>query len=170
MFEDHDHEYRVGIGTDLHRFASGRKLMLGGVYVPCEMGLLGHSDADVVLHAVMDAMLGAAGYGDIGDMFPDTDPIYAGADSKSLVLVVRDKLQQNRWLVVNADVTIHIEQPRLEPFKLQIKRAIASLLSVDFNAVNVKAKTNEGCDAVGQGIAAGATAVVLLKRKYKRTL
>ena len=170
MVEDHDHEYRVGIGTDIHRLAEGRKLMLGGVLVPYPAGLLGHSDGDVALHAVIDALLGAAGLGDIGTHFPDTDPKLKDADSKALVLATRDKLTEQRWVIVNVDLIIHIEKPRLEPLKGQIKRAIASLLSIDFNAVNVKAKTNEGLGPVGEEKAIAATAAVLIKRKYKRTL
>jgi 2-C-methyl-D-erythritol 2,4-cyclodiphosphate synthase len=170
MVEEHDHEYRTGIGTDIHRFAEGRKLMLGGVFIPSPQGLLGHSDGDVVLHAVIDALLGAACLGDIGTLFPDTDPQYEGVDSKSLVLEVRNRLEAQRWVIVNVDVIIHLEKPRLGPFKAQIKRCIASLLGIDFNAVNVKAKTNEGLGEIGSGLAIAATAAVLIKRKYKRTL
>jgi 2-C-methyl-D-erythritol 2,4-cyclodiphosphate synthase len=161
-------EFRVGIGTDIHRLVEGRKLMLGGVQVPFGMGLLGHSDGDAVLHAVVDAMLGAAGLGDIGAMFPDTDPQYKDADSKEFLLAVKEKLTEKKWEVVNVDVTIHAEQPRLEPFKGQIKRVIAGLLGIDFNAVNVKAKTNEGLGEIGEGTAIAATAVTLLRKKVKR--
>lgn len=170
MIEEHDHEYRIGFGTDIHKLEESRRLMLGGVYVPYPDGLAGHSDGDVVLHSVIDAMLGAAGMGDIGTLYPDTDPKYKDADSKGLVLEVRNRLVEQRWLVVNVDVTIHLEKPRLEPVKAQIKRCVASLLGIDFNAVNVKAKTNEGLGPVGEGEAIAATAAVLIKRKYKRTL
>lgn len=170
MVEEHDHEYKVGIGSDIHRLAKNRRLMLGGVAIPYAQGLTGHSDGDVVLHSVIDAMLGAAGMGDIGTLFPDTDPKLKDADSKGLILTVRDKLTEQRWLIVNVDVIIHIEKPRLDKFKGQIKRCIASLLGIDFNAVNIKAKTNEGLGPVGEGEAIAATAVVLIKRKYKRTL
>ncbi len=170
MVEEHDHEYRTGIGSDIHKLAEGRRLMLGGVQIPYPQGLLGHSDGDVVLHSVIDAMLGAAGMGDIGTLFPDTDEKFKDIDSKRLVLEVRDILAEQRWLTVNVDVIIHIEKPRLERFKGQIKRCIASLLGIDFNAVNVKAKTNEGLGPIGEGEAIAATAVVLIKRKYKRTL
>lgn len=170
MVEEHDHEYRVGIGSDIHRFAAGRKLMLGGMHIPFEQGLLGHSDGDVVLHALIDALLGAACLGDIGMLFADTDPQYAGADSRTLVLNVKERLEQDRWVIVNVDCIIHLEKPRLEPFKAQIKRFIASLLGIDFNAVNVKAKTNEGLGEIGQGLAIASTVAVLIKRKYKRTL
>lgn len=170
MIEEHDHEYRSGIGTDIHELVVGRRLMLGGVYIPNPTGLLGHSDGDVALHAIIDAMLGAAGMGDIGTFFPDTDPKYKDVDSKELLLAVKEKLEKDRWLVVNIDLIIHAEEPRLEPVKAQIKRCIASLLGIDFNAVNVKAKTNEGFGDVGAGDAIASTAIVLLKRKYKRTL
>jgi len=170
VIEEHDHEYRTGIGTDIHRVVEGRKLILGGVLVPFPAGLIGHSDGDVVLHAIIDALLGAAGMGDIGTLFPDTDQKFKDADSKGLLLDVKDMLEEKRWVVVNVDLTIHIEQPRLEPVKGQIKRCIASLLGIDFTAVNVKAKTSEGLGPTGAGEAIAATAVTLLKRKYKRTL
>lgn len=170
MIEEHDHEYRTGIGTDIHRTSADRKLMLGGVHIDCPFGLTGHSDGDVVLHAVIDALLGAAGLGDIGTFFPDTDPRYKGSDSKGLLLEVKKMLEDKRWVVVNVDVTIHAEQPRLESAKAQIKRCVASLLGIDFTATNVKAKTNEGLGEIGKGEAMAATAITLLKRKYKRTL
>ena len=170
MIEEHDHEYRVGIGTDIHRVVEDRQLMLGGVLVPFDAGLAGHSDGDVAIHAVIDALLGAACLGDIGTLFPDTDPDYKDADSKEFLFIVKELLTQKRWIIVNVDLTIHLEQPRLEAVKPQIKRTIASLLGIDFNAANVKAKTNEGLGPVGTGQAIAATATVLLKRKYKRTL
>ena len=170
MIEEHDHEYRSGIGTDIHRLIEGRKLVLGGVEVPYHAGLIGHSDGDVVLHAVIDALLGAAGMSDIGTLFPDTDPDLKGVDSKGLLLDVKEKLHEKRWVVVNVDLTIQAERPNLEPVKKQIKRCIASLLGIDFTATNVKAKTNEGLGEIGAGEAIAATAVVLLKRKFRRTL
>ena len=170
MIEDHDHEYRTGIGTDIHIVAEERRLMLGGVYIPDTDGLYGHSDGDVALHALVDALLGAAGMGDIGTLFPDTDPQFRDADSKEFLLVVKEKLEAKRWQIVNIDLIIHAEEPRLEPFKGQIKQCIASLLGVDFTAVNIKAKTNEGLGDIGAGEAIAATAIALIKRKYKRTL
>lgn len=170
MIEEHDHEYRTGIGTDIHRLVADKKLMLGGIYVPFPAGLLGHSDGDVALHAIIDALLGAAGLGDIGTLFPDTDPKFKDADSKGLLLDIKGRLDEKRWVVVNVDLIIHAEEPRLEPVKAQMKRCIASLLGIDFTAVNVKAKTNEGLGEIGTGQAIAATATVLLKRKYKRTL
>lgn len=170
MIEEHDHEYRTGIGTDIHSVVEGRKLMLGGVYVPYPAGLAGHSDGDVALHAIIDALLGAACMTDIGTLFPDTDPQFKNIDSKELLLNVKERLEEKRWVIVNVDLIIHAEEPKLMPVKGQIKRCIASLLGIDFNAVNVKAKTNEGFGDIGAGDAIAATATALLKRKYKRTL
>jgi 2-C-methyl-D-erythritol 2,4-cyclodiphosphate synthase len=161
-------EYRTGIGSDIHKLAAGRKLMLGGVYIPFSLGLAGHSDGDVVLHAVIDAMLGAAGMGDIGTYFPNTNPDFEDADSKELLLVIKDKVAEKRWEVINVDLIIHAEQPKLEQFKGQIKRCIAGLLGIDFAVVNVKAKTNEGLGEIGAGQAIAATAAVLLRRQVKR--
>lgn len=170
MIDERDQEYRVGIGTDVHRLVEGRKLMLGGVHIQYPLGLAGHSDGDVVLHAVIDALLGACGMGDIGTLFPDTDEQWKDVDSKELLFAVRDKLEQKNWQVVNVDVTIHAEQPRLESHKGQIRRCIAGLLAIDFAAVNVKAKTNEGLGEIGAGEAIAATAVALLKKKQRRGL
>jgi len=164
------YEYRTGIGTDIHRFQAERPLMLGGIQVPFELGLLGHSDGDVVLHAVIDAVLGAAGMGDIGTLFPDTDDEWKDADSAELLMQVRERCQQVRWEVVNLDVIIHAQMPKLMPYKGQIKRQIAGLLETDFANVNIKAKTNEGLDAVGEGRAIACTSMVLLRRRLKRTL
>jgi 2-C-methyl-D-erythritol 2,4-cyclodiphosphate synthase len=163
-------EYRSGIGTDIHELVPGRKLMLGGVQVPYERGLLGHSDGDVALHAVIDALLGAAGLGDIGMLFPDTDPRYKDADSKGLLLTVKEKLEEKDWEIANVDLIIHAQEPNLTSVKGQMKRCIASLLGIDFTTVNVKAKTNEGFGEVGAGEAIAATAITLLKKKYRRSL
>jgi 2-C-methyl-D-erythritol 2,4-cyclodiphosphate synthase len=167
---EREHEYRTGIGTDIHRIVADRKLMLGGVYVPFPAGLAGHSDGDVALHAVIDALLGAAAMGDIGGLFPDTDPKLKNIDSKELLVAVKELLEEKKWEVVNIDLIIHTEQPKLEPVKGQIKRCIAGLLGIDFTAVNVKAKTNEGLGEIGAGEAMAATAIVLLKKRKKRTL
>jgi 2-C-methyl-D-erythritol 2,4-cyclodiphosphate synthase len=155
---------------DIHMVVSDRKLMLGGICIPYPAGLMGHSDGDVVLHAIIDALLGAAGMGDIGTLFPDTSPQYKDADSKDLLLEVKERLDEKKWQIVNIDLTIHLEQPRLEPYKGQIKRCIAGLLGMDFTAVNVKAKTNEGLGEIGRSEAIGATAIALIRRKPRRTL
>jgi len=163
-------EYRSGIGTDIHELVPDRKLMLGGVYVPYQRGLVGRSDGDVGLHSVIDALLGAAAMGDIGTLFPDTDPKWKDADSKELLVIVKEKLEEKDWEIANVDLIIHAEEPRLEPVKGQMKRCIAGLLGIDFTTVNVKAKTNEGFGNVGTGDAIAATAIALLKKKYRRTL
>ena len=170
MIEEQDAGYRIGIGTDIHRVVEGRKLMLCGVYVPYPAGLAGHSDGDVGLHAVIDALLGASGMGDIGTLFPDTDPALKDVDSKELLLVVKERLEEKKWEVVNVDLIIHTEEPKLGPVKGQMKRCIAGLLDINFTAVNVKAKTNEGLGEIGAGEAIAATAIALLKKKEKRTL
>jgi 2-C-methyl-D-erythritol 2,4-cyclodiphosphate synthase len=163
-------EYRVGIGTDIHPIVEGRRLMLGGVYIPYPAGLAGHSDGDVALHAIVDALLGAAGMGDIGTLFPDNDAQWKDVDSKVFVYAMRERLDQREWEVVNVDLTIHAEAPRLGPVKGQIRRCIAGLLGMDFSSVNVKAKTNEGLGDIGAGEAMAATAIALLRKKPKRTL
>lgn len=165
-----NYDYRTGIGTDIHRLVPGRDLILGGVTVPYVLGLLGHSDGDVALHAVIDAILGAAAMGDIGTLFPDDTDEFKDADSRQLLLNVAERIDEAKWEVVNVDLTIHAEQPKLGPHKTQMKRAIASILGVDFINVNVKAKTNEGLGEIGAGNAIAATAVVLLRRRLKRTL
>jgi 2-C-methyl-D-erythritol 2,4-cyclodiphosphate synthase len=170
VIEQQDAGYRIGIGTDIHRIVEGRKLMLCGVYVPYPAGLAGHSDGDVGLHAVIDALLGASGMGDIGTLFPDTDPALKDVDSKELLLIVKEQLEEKKWEVVNVDLIIHTEEPKLTPVKGQMQRCIAGLLGIDFTAVNVKAKTNEGLGEIGAGQAMAATATALLRKKRRRTL
>jgi 2-C-methyl-D-erythritol 2,4-cyclodiphosphate synthase len=170
VIDEQDNGYRIGIGTDIHRLVEGRKLMLCGVYVPYPAGLAGHSDGDVGLHAVIDALLGASGMGDIGTLFPDTDPALKDVDSKELLFAVKERLEEKKWEVINVDLIIHTEEPKLGPFKGQMKRCIAGLLGIDFAAVNVKAKTNEGLGEIGAGQAMAATATTLLRKKRKRTL
>lgn len=170
MNGDINYEYRTGIGTDIHRLVEGRLLKLGGITVPYEKGLLAYSDGDVVLHAMIDAIAGAAGLGDIGMLFPDSDPQFKDIDSKELVLKVKDFLAAKNWEVVNIDIIVNAEEPKLGPYKMQMKRCIASLLGIDFLNVNVKAKTNEGLGEIGTGLAISAIATVLLRRRLKRTL
>jgi 2-C-methyl-D-erythritol 2,4-cyclodiphosphate synthase len=122
------------------------------------------------LHAVIDAILGAASMGDIGTLFPDTDEKWKNADSKKLTQIVKTMLDEQEWETVNVDLIVHAERPKMAPFKGQIKRSVADLLGIDFTNVNVKAKTNEGLDAVGEGIAIAATAITLIRRRLKRTL
>jgi 2-C-methyl-D-erythritol 2,4-cyclodiphosphate synthase len=154
---------RVGIGHDTHRLAEGRPLILGGVRVDYPRGLVGHSDADVVLHAVTDALLGAAGLGDIGDLFPDTDPTWAGADSRYFLADALGRLNRSGWKVVNLDVIVFAQEPKLGPIKGAIRENLAGLLGVDVGAVNVKAKTGERVGHVGRGEAIACQCVVLIE-------
>ena len=155
---------RIGIGHDTHRLAEGRPLILGGVRVEHERGLVGHSDADVVLHAVTDALLGAAGLGDIGDAFPDTDPVYRDADSRVFLSATLERLNRAGWRVVNVDVTVFAQQPKLGPVKGRIRDNLASLLGLPADAVNVKAKTGESVGHIGRGEAIGCHAAALIER------
>jgi 2-C-methyl-D-erythritol 2,4-cyclodiphosphate synthase len=155
---------QIGHGYDLHRLVEGRRLVLGGLEIPHSHGLLGHSDADVVLHAVSDAVLGALGAGDIGQHFPDSDERYRDVASSELLKQVVALMAERGWRVGNLDVTIHAEQPRLGPHREAMRQRMATLLDVSAECVNVKAKTHEGLDAVGRGEAIAATAVVLLEQ------
>ena len=154
---------RIGHGYDVHRFAEGRELILGGVKIPYQMGLLGHSDADVLLHAVMDALLGAAGLRDIGYHFPDTDMRYKGADSRVLLRSVREKLDAAGYRVSNVDVTMIAQAPKLKPHIPQMMENIAEDLGVDVRRVNVKATTEEGLGFTGQMQGMACHAVCLLE-------
>ena len=155
---------RVGHGYDVHRLVEGRKLILGGVEIPWEKGLLGHSDADVLVHAVMDALLGAAGLWDIGHAFPDNDPAYAGIDSMLLLARVRDMLTEKGYTVGNVDATILAQRPKLASHIPQMRRNIAQVLGVEEDCVNVKATTEEGLGFTGSGEGMAAHAVALRVR------
>lgn len=157
-------EIRVGLGQDCHRLEPGRRLVLGGVPIAHEQGLVGHSDADVLLHAVTDALLGAAGLGDIGEMFPNTDPQFLGADSGELLEQARQAVRGEGWLIGNLDCTITAERPRLTPFKQPIRERIAELLTIPADRINIKAKTGEGVGPAGREEAMTAEAIVLLQR------
>jgi len=156
--------FRVGNGYDLHRLVAGRPLILGGVSIPFDRGLLGHSDADVVCHAATDAVLGAAALGDIGRHFPDTDPQWKGADSVKLLAHASQLVRDAGWAIANVDVVVIAERPKLLPFVAQIRANLAAALACDVDQVSVKGKTNEGVDATGQGEAIAAHAVALLQR------
>jgi 2-C-methyl-D-erythritol 2,4-cyclodiphosphate synthase len=158
-------EIRIGQGYDVHRLTEGRRLILGGVEIPWEKGLLGHSDADVLLHALMDAMLGAAALGDIGAIFPDTDIRYEGADSMELLRQVKALLDEKGWRVGNMDATIIAQKPKLSPFIPAMRKNIAELLRIDLSAVSVKATTEEHLGFTGRGEGISAQAVVLLRGK-----
>ena len=170
MIERPKPEYRSGIGTDIHELVVGRRLMLCGVNVPHTSGLSGHSDGDVGLHALIDALLGAAAMGDIGTLFPDDDQRWKDVDSKDLLAIVKEQLDEKDWEIANIDMIIHADQPRLEPFKGHMKRCVAEILGIDFAVVNIKAKTDNGFGDVGAGDAIASTAIVLLKKKFRRTL
>ena len=157
--------FRVGSGHDSHRLAEGRPLILGGVTIPHTKGLVGHSDADAVLHAVTDALLGAAGLGDIGDAYPDTDPRWKDADSALFLTETLARLNQMGWRPVNVDVTIFAQEPKLGPVKAAIKASVARLLGLPADAVNVKAKTGERVGHIGRGEAIGTHAVVLVQKQ-----
>ncbi len=154
---------RVGMGYDVHKLIEGRKLILGGVEIPFEKGLLGHSDADVLVHAVMDAMLGAAALGDIGKHFPDTDAAYAGADSMQLLSEVGKLIDEENMLVGNIDATVIAQRPKLAPYIEQMRTNIADRLKIDISQVNVKATTEEGLGFTGIGEGISAQAVCLLE-------
>ena len=153
---------RVGMGYDVHKLTENRKLILGGVEIPYEKGLLGHSDADVLLHAIMDALLGAAALGDIGKFFPDNDPAYEGADSVMLLKKVGEMLQEQRFLIENIDATIIAQMPKMRPYIDQMRRNIADTLELDLSQVNVKATTEEGLGFTGTGEGISAQAICLL--------
>ena len=154
---------RVGLGYDVHRLQSGRKMMLAGVSIPSEQGPIGHSDGDVVLHAIIDSILGAAVLGDIGTMFPDTDAGLKGIASGKMLNTAMKQVRNLGWAVNNLDVNVIIERPRISPFIAAMRDTIAVALGVDSSAVSVKAKTNEGLGEIGRGEAVACQAVVLLE-------
>ena len=156
--------FRVGIGYDIHRLSDGARLVLGGVAIPHDRGLVGHSDADVVLHAVTDALLGAACLPDIGELFPDTDPGFEGVDSRNLLASAMEMIREKGLAPRNIDLIVHAEAPKMSPYKREIAESIAALTDLTPERVNVKAKTNEGLDAVGRAEAVACTAVALLER------
>ena len=155
---------RIGHGYDVHRLTEGRKLILGGVEIPYEKGLLGHSDADVLTHAVMDALLGAAALGDIGKLFPDTDAAYAGISSILLLERVRERLTEAGWSVVNIDATVLAQAPKLAPHRERMRENLAHALCVEISRVSVKATTEEGLGFTGEGLGIAAHAVALLEK------
>lgn len=157
-------KHKIGIGYDIHRLAAGRKLFLGGIEVPFGKGLLGHSDGDVLIHAVIDALLGALGEGDIGRLFPDTDPRYKGIRSLDLLAGVAARLKKKRARVVNIDTVIVAQAPKLGPYINNMKKTLAPVLGLAQGDLGIKAKTNEGLGPVGQGRAMACWAVVLLKK------
>lgn len=153
---------RIGMGYDVHKLTEGRDLILGGVKIPYEKGLLGHSDADVIVHAIMDALLGAASLGDIGKHFPDTDPAYEDADSIGLLEKVGDLLAQNHYIIDNIDATIIAQAPKLRPYIDSMNENVAKALGIEVSQVNIKATTEEGLGFTGAGEGISAQAICLL--------
>lgn len=156
---------RIGTGYDIHRLVEGRRLVLGGVDIPFEKGLLGHSDSDALTHAVCDALLGAAALGDIGAHFPDTDTRWRGASSLDFLARVVELIIEHGFKVANVDATVMAERPKLRPYIDAMRERLALVLQVDVDRVSVKAKTNEGLDAIGRGEAIAAQAVALIHRR-----
>lgn len=157
--------YKIGIGYDIHRLAEGRKLFIGGIEIPYIKGLLGHSDADVLLHAICDALLGAIGEGDIGELFPDTDPQYQGISSAELLRAVDNLVKKKNFLINNVDTVVIAQEPKLSPFKKSIQQMIARILNIKEDNVNIKAKTNEGLGEIGSKEAIAAYAAVTVMSK-----
>ena len=157
-------EVRVGIGYDIHRLVRDRPLILAGIAIEHDRGLLGHTDGDVVLHAITDALLGAAALGDIGELFPDTDPKFKNADSRTLLADVLERVKSEGFTPVNLDVIVHAERPKLTEYKGRMAKSIADVLGLERDRVNVKAKTAEGLGPVGKRDAVACTAVVSMTR------
>jgi 2-C-methyl-D-erythritol 2,4-cyclodiphosphate synthase len=157
--------FRIGQGFDVHALVAGRKLILGGVEIPHDKGLLGHSDADALLHAITDALLGAAGLGDIGRLFPDTDAAYKGADSRVLLRQAYARVREAGWLLVNLDATIIAQAPKISPHAPAMIANLAADLDVPADCINIKGKTNEKMGHLGRGEGIATQAVVLLARK-----
>lgn len=157
-------EMRVGLGYDVHAFADGRRLILGGIEVPCDRGLRGHSDADVLVHALMDALLGALREGDIGEHFPDSDSAYEGASSIDLLERVAALVRARGWRLLDADTVLVLESPKVAPYREEMRERMAAALGVERDRVGVKATTTEGLGLTGRREGAAAQAVVLLER------
>ncbi|MFH1061536.1 MAG: 2-C-methyl-D-erythritol 2,4-cyclodiphosphate synthase [Candidatus Omnitrophota bacterium] len=156
---------RIGYGYDIHQLVKDRKLILGGVEIPCALGLLGHSDADALLHAISDSLLGAAGLGDIGEHFPDTDPKYKDIDSAKLLEIVYEKVKAKGYEINNLDCTVFCQIVKINPVKPMIRQRVSNILGIDISKVNIKAKTMENLDAIGQNKAIAASCIVLIKNK-----
>jgi 2-C-methyl-D-erythritol 2,4-cyclodiphosphate synthase len=163
MPREHDAAFRVGIGYDSHRFSSGRPLILGGVHLASEVGLQGHSDADAVCHAITDAVLGAAGLGDIGEMFPDSDPTNRDRDSIGMLEAAVRRISSSGYTVSQVDVTVVAEAPRIGPYREQMRSRLATALGIDSTSVSVKGKSNEGMGWIGRREGVACIAVATLK-------
>ena len=163
---------RIGLGKDIHRLVAGRRFLLGGVEIPFEKGEAGHSDGDALTHAVCDALLGAAGLGDIGELFPDSDPVWKDADSLELLKKAWQRVKAQDWRLVNLDCVVNCEAPKILPHRENIRRSLAKTLKVEIDKIFVKGKTNEGLGPLGAGEAVEALAVCLLEKdvQLKRNL
>ena len=159
-----EQKFRIGVGYDIHELAENRELIVGGVKIPYEKGLLGHSDADVLVHAIIDSLLGALAMDDIGSLFPDTDDRFKDANSLTLLKIVYDKVQQEGYWINNIDTNIIAQEPKMMPYISKMKATLAPVLGLDSTDISIKAKTKEHLDAVGQKLAIEAHAVVLLER------
>ena len=159
-----EQKYRIGIGYDIHRLTENRDLIIGGVKIPYEKGLLGHSDADVLIHAIIDSLLGALSLDDIGTLFPDTDDRFKDADSMILLRKVYEKVQAEGYWISNLDTNIIAQAPKMMPYIPQMKDALSPVLGLDHTDISIKAKTKEKLDSVGEGLAIEAQAVVMLER------
>jgi len=154
--------FRIGLGTDIHKLKRGKKLVLGGVEIPSEFGAIGHSDADALIHALTDAILGAVAAGDIGTHFPDSDPCWKDADSMVFLNRAIEIMKEKLYRIANVDSVITLEKPKLKPFIPQIKNNLARALDIDESCISVKAKTSEGLDSIGAGLAIKVDVIVLL--------
>ena len=154
---------RIGLGHDTHRLIDGTFILIGGVRIPHAKSLVGHSDADVLLHAITDALLGAAGLGDIGELFPDTEPVNRNRDSAEMLQIAWDQVKKNHWQIVNLDIILFAEKPKIAPYKETIRKRIATLLEIDETQIGIKAKTGEQVGIIGREEAIAAECVVLLQ-------
>ena len=159
--------FRIGFGSDIHRLEAGKPLIIGGISIPSEKGAVGHSDADVLLHAITDAILGALALGDIGSHFSDKNPKWKNADSKIFLLESLRMMKEKGFSVVNLDSTIHLERPKLRPFIDAMRETLAKLFEIDVECISIKAKTGEEVDAVGTSVAIKAEAIILLESELK---
>lgn len=157
--------YRIGLGYDIHRLDENRDLIIGGIKIPYELGLVGHSDADVLIHAIIDAMFGALALGDIGTHFPDTDEAYRGISSVILLDRANNLIHDEGYVINNLDCNIIAQEPKMKPYIPEIRKTLAKVLKIDVNLISVKAKTNEEMDAVGEKRAIEANAVVMLRKE-----
>ena len=157
-------DFRIGYGYDVHRLAAGEELWIGGILIPCDFGAVGHSDADVLLHVICDAMLGALALGDLGKHFPDTDPAYKGIDSKKLLAHTMELVRSKGWAISNIDTTVCLQAPKLAPYITDMRSVISEVLECEIDLVSVKATTTEKLGFVGTGEGISAHAVVMLKK------